>query len=182
MKRQNRQFTKFISLLKFPGLQYFVLHTLDKTRVCVSYAPINCMPHGRWWGVKCILNPHPGTDEMVKQPHPIMACGDGVGQCAPPRNPPRGQIPHPRVKRSGQIHHVLPGGGGGGGMVPRGLQLIGALQLTEIIPSTYSSSPKPTDNAILWQGRAWPGATSKHSSLCTSCTFSIESTTHSSGE
>ena len=21
-------------------------------------------------GVKCILNPHPGTDEMVKQPHP----------------------------------------------------------------------------------------------------------------
>ena len=25
MKRQNRQFTKFISLLKFPGLQYIVL-------------------------------------------------------------------------------------------------------------------------------------------------------------
>ena len=30
---------------------------------------------GRWWGFdqsggKCILNPHPGTDEMVKQPHP----------------------------------------------------------------------------------------------------------------
>ena len=24
MKRQNRQFTKFISLLKFPGLQYHV--------------------------------------------------------------------------------------------------------------------------------------------------------------
>ena len=24
MKRQNRQFTKFISLLKFPGLQYVV--------------------------------------------------------------------------------------------------------------------------------------------------------------
>ena len=24
MKGQNRQFTKFISLLKFPGLQYFV--------------------------------------------------------------------------------------------------------------------------------------------------------------
>ena len=28
MKRQNRQFTKFISLLKFPGLQYF-LHSFD---------------------------------------------------------------------------------------------------------------------------------------------------------
>ena len=47
-------------------------------------APINCMPQGtpspwRWWGfdqggggggVKCIPNPHPGTDEVVKQPHP----------------------------------------------------------------------------------------------------------------
>ena len=38
-------------------------------------------------GVKCILNPHPGTDEMVKQPHPIHAeitVQTGVGHCAPP--------------------------------------------------------------------------------------------------
>ena len=59
-------------------------------------ALINCIPPpppaGKWWefdqgGVKCILNSHPGTDEVVKQPHPVHAeitVQPGVGQCAPP--------------------------------------------------------------------------------------------------
>ena len=62
-----------------------------------------------------LLCTHPGTDEMVKQPHPVHAeitVQTGVGRCAPPRNPPCGQIPHPRAKRSGQIPHGLPGEGG----------------------------------------------------------------------
>ena len=40
----------------------------------------------------------------------------GDGQCAPPRNPPYGQIPHPQVKQSGQNPRGLRGGGGGGGV------------------------------------------------------------------
>ena len=32
MKRQNRQFTKFISLLKFPGLQYIDFAFVWKTK------------------------------------------------------------------------------------------------------------------------------------------------------
>ena len=61
-----------------------------------SNAPINCMPQGTpppprgdltRVGVKYILNPHPGTNEMVKQPHPVhteITVQTGVGQCAPP--------------------------------------------------------------------------------------------------
>ena len=33
MKRQNRQFTKFISLLKFPGLQYLGLVSAVKGKL-----------------------------------------------------------------------------------------------------------------------------------------------------
>ena len=84
-------------------------------------------------GVKCILNPHQGTDEMVKQPHPVHAeitrCRLASVNVPHPRNPPCGQIPHPQTKRSGQIPCGLRGGGGGGG---GGLQLIGALNLSRL--------------------------------------------------
>ena len=59
--------------------------------VVLHNAPINCMTPspGRWWGfdqggVKCILKPQPGTDEMVKQPHPGAARGTS-GMFARPR-------------------------------------------------------------------------------------------------
>ena len=39
MKRQNRQFTKFISLLKFPGLQYIFP---------ISWKPVQLEGHTDW--------------------------------------------------------------------------------------------------------------------------------------
>ena len=95
----------------------------------------------RWWGFdqggesNLSENPTPGTEEMVKLPHlgqgmfrhvlrldPLNQVREHTqitvqtddGQSAPPRNPSHGEIPHPRVKCSGQIPHGLGGGGGGG--------------------------------------------------------------------
>ena len=54
---------------------------------------------------------------MVKQPHPVHAeitVQTSVGQCAPPRNPPRGQIPPPPPPPPRQSEavksHVVPQG------------------------------------------------------------------------
>ena len=40
MKRQNRQFTKFISLLKFPGLQYEPQTTQNKSSFIKDYGEL----------------------------------------------------------------------------------------------------------------------------------------------
>ena len=68
-------------------------------------------------GVKCILNPHPGTNEMVKQPHPVHAeitVQTGVGQCAPP------PVTHlvfkfPTPGQSETVKSPMVSQGGGGG-------------------------------------------------------------------
>ena len=77
-------------------------------------------------GVKCILNPHTGTDEMVNWAPPLHTrrsqCRLASVNVPHPRNSSRGQIPHPR--QSEAVKSPVVSGGGGGGT--RGLQLIGA--------------------------------------------------------
>ena len=90
-------------------------------------------------GVKCILNPHPGRDEIVQQPHPSTR-GDHSAdwrrsKC--PTSPPYPTLwsnSPPWAKQSGEIPHGLrvPGrvarGGGGEGTpelaIDRGITLV----------------------------------------------------------
>ena len=62
-------------------------------------------------GVKCILNPG-GQTKWSNSPNP--QCRLGSVNVPHPVTQTRGQIPHPRVKQSGQTP-VVSGGGGGGG-------------------------------------------------------------------
>ena len=89
-------------------------------------------PPGRWWGfdqgrVKCILNPHSGTNEMVKQPHPCTRRDHSAdwcrSMCPTPVTHLVVKIPTPGQSEAVKSPVVSGGGGGGGG---GGLQLIGA--------------------------------------------------------
>ena len=70
-----------------------------------------------------VKQPHPGAGNVrmfarlgplnLSGVHAKITVQTDVGLCAPPLNPPRGQIPLPRVKQSGQIARGLSVGGGG---------------------------------------------------------------------
>ena len=82
-------------------------------------------PPGRRWGfdrgggqMYPGLNPHPGTNEMVKQLHPVHAeitVQTGVGQCAPtPVTHLVVKFPTPGQSEAVKSPMVSRGGGGGG--------------------------------------------------------------------
>ena len=73
-------------------------------------------------GVECILNPHLGTGEMFKQPHPVHAeitVQTGVG----PTPGTHLVVKFPTPGQSEAVKSPVVSRGGGGG----GLQLLGAL-------------------------------------------------------
>ena len=49
MKRQNRQFTKLISLLKFPGLQYIVTFQAAMTDCLTACTILSIRGPTKWW-------------------------------------------------------------------------------------------------------------------------------------